>query len=341
MKTRHVAVVGAGPGGLAAAMLLRRYFRHPNTLALFGRYATYVGSAPDRAPAIFAMLPHVETELGVFGVRGGTYSIVEGLRQLAEEMGAEIRTSVRVQRIAAKGGGVSGVETECGFVPADLVLANGDVLSVCRDLLGEQLRPAMTNRHISTYEPSLSGFVTLAGIRRRYDKLLHHTVFYPERYGEEFSAIFARREAPADPAIYVCCSAYMEQELAPEGGSNLFILANAPYTSDAWSWEREAERYQGRLLKQLAAYGLEGLDREAEQLALYTPEDLERDTSAFRGAIYGISSNSAKQTFLRPSNRADLRGLWFAGGTTHPGGGTPMVAMSGLLTAEAMIRQHH
>ncbi|WP_341282142.1 phytoene desaturase family protein [Paenibacillus sp. FSL H8-0537] len=322
------------------SVLLRRYFRHPNTLALFGRYATYVGSAPNRAPAIFAMLPHVEAELGIFGVRGGTYSIIEGLRQLAEEMGAEIHTSTRVQRIVASGGRVSGVETDGGFVPADLVLANGDVLSVCRDLLGEQLRPAMTDRKMASYEPSLSGFVTLAGIRRRYDKLLHHTVFYPQRYGEEFEAIFERRVAPADPAIYICCSAYSEPDMAPEGGSNLFILANAPYTSDAWSWEREAERYQERLLKQLAAYGLVGLERNMEQLAAYTPEDLERDTSAFRGAIYGISSNSAKQTFMRPSNRADLRGLWFAGGTTHPGGGTPMVAMSGLLTAEAMIRQH-
>lgn len=50
--------------------LLLRYFSHPNTLAMLGRYATYVGSSPYRAPSIFAMLGHLEIREGVYGVRG-------------------------------------------------------------------------------------------------------------------------------------------------------------------------------------------------------------------------------------------------------------------------------
>lgn len=319
--------------------LLKSYFRHPYTHALFGRYATYVGSEPGRSPAIFAMLPHVEAALGIYGVRGGTYSIVDGLLRLAQELGAEVRTSIRVQRIVSQGGHIAGVETDDGFMPADIVLANGDVLSVCRNLISEEARPSMPDKRINRYEPSLSGFVLLAGIRRQYEQLHHHTVFFPESYGSEFEDIFRRGIAASDPAIYICHSGYSEPGMSPEGGSNLFILANAPYTSNKWRWEREAEAYRSSLMSKLAGYGIEGLEHEAEALAVYTPEQLERDTSAFRGAIYGISSNSARQTFFRPSNRGDLKGLWFAGGTTHPGGGTPMVAMSGLLTAEAIIKE--
>ena len=38
--------------------------------------------------------------------------------------------------------------------------------------------------------------------------------------------------------------------------------------------------------------------------------------------------------FERPKNRdAAVRGLYYVGGTTHPGGGVPMVMLSGRLVA--------
>jgi phytoene dehydrogenase-like protein len=51
--------------------------------------------------------------------------------------------------------------------------------------------------------------------------------------------------------------------------------------------------------------------------------------------LYGMSYNHWSAPFLRPHNRSALvEGLYFAGGTTHPGGGVPLVALSGKLVAE-------
>ncbi|NRF91962.1 phytoene desaturase [Paenibacillus frigoriresistens] len=317
--------------------LLSRYFKHRNTLALFGRYATYVGSAPRHAPAIFAMLAHLELQIGVYSVQGGTYRIVEAFRQLAIELGVTIRTSVRVEKISSSNGCITGVVANDGYYAADIVIANGDVLSIYQDLLQESERPSMRNDRITAYEPSLSGFVSLVGSKETYDKLLHHTVFFPEHYGREFYDIFGQGQPAKDPAIYICHSGYSEKGLAPEGGSNLFILANAPSTSPSIKWEEEAYLYQNQLWRKLEYYGLAGLTHDAEVSETFTPDQLQTQTSAFRGAIYGISSNSARQTFARPSNQADLKGLWFVGGTTHPGGGTPMVTLSGQLVAEVIL----
>ncbi|WNQ10018.1 phytoene desaturase family protein [Paenibacillus aurantius] len=342
---------------------LEKHFRHPYTLGLFGRYATYVGSSPYRAPAIFAMLAHVEASLGIYAVQGGTYAIPEAFVRLARELGVDIRTGGKVKLILVRGGRAAGVElqertepqggpgesADAGYgarttpqgerLEADLVVANGDVLTVCRELLDEEDRPAMPDKRIDRYEPSLSGFVILAGVRNRYEELLHHTVFFPEDYGSEFGEIFDSRTAPQSPAIYLCHSGHSEPGLAPEGGSNLFILVNAPYTSKAWDWEEHGERYRDFILRRLAEYGLKGIDRP-DVSAVYTPEQLKRDTGAYRGAIYGISSNSARQTFFRPTNRAaNIPGLWFTGGTTHPGGGTPMVTLSGQLVAERILEE--
>ncbi|WP_322906459.1 phytoene desaturase family protein [Paenibacillus campi] len=319
--------------------LLKRYFRHPHTLMLLGRYATYVGASPYEAPAIFAMLAHVEAVDGVYGVKGGTSRIVHGMAQLAAELGVTIVTNTEVKRIGVSAGRVTGVETTRGNYQAPLVIVNGDVLSATRMLLSEQERPSLTDRRIEAYEPSLSGFVTLAGVPQRYERLLHHTVFFPEHYKPEFQSIFGQQTAPVDPTLYICHSGYSEPELAPDGGSNLFILANAPYTSERWKWGEQREAYGERIAALLESYGLNGI-RHGAVWQHYTPEDIQRDTYAHRGAIYGISSNGTKQTFFRPGNRSpDVQGLWYVGGTTHPGGGTPIVTLSGQLVAQHIAGQ--
>ncbi|NIK76019.1 phytoene desaturase [Paenibacillus castaneae] len=320
--------------------LLRRYFRHPNTLSMLGRYATYVGASPYASPAIFAMLAHVESELGIYRVQGGTYAIAEAFAKLAEELGVTIETNASVQKIIVKNGAARGVETDQGYYEADIVLANGDALSIYSRLIAPEHRPSLPNKKIDRYEPSLSGFVQLVGIRRTYEQLLHHTVYYPECYKDEFKSIFTARKPPEDPTIYICNNSASDREAAPAGASSLFVLVNAPYVSNAWSWEHETEKYAMLVRSHLADHGILGLE-QAEVTLTYTPEQLERDTSAYRGAIYGISSNGARQTFFRPGNCAkDIKGLWFTGGTTHPGGGTPIVTLCGQLVAEELIKQY-
>lgn len=317
--------------------LLHRYFRHPNTMAMYGRYATYVGSSPYESPAIFAMMAHLEGTMGVYGVRGGTSAIPAAFERLARELGVEIFTGVKVNRLLIHQGEVRGVESDLGAMSVDVTVANGDVLTICQDMIPALNRPSMSDSRIAAYEPSLSGFVSLIGVSSRYEQLLHHNVFFPEQYGKEFEDIFQALKAPSNPAIYICHSGFSEPAMAPDGASNLFVLANAPYTSSSWNWDVERERYGNYLLKQLEHRGLEGISR-AEVKEFYTPEDLKQSTGAYRGAIYGISSNSAKQTFSRPSNV--LKGLnrfWFVGGTTNPGGGTPIVTLSGQLVAEEIL----
>ena len=78
--------------------LLRQYFRHPHTLAMFGRYATYIGSSPYEAPAIFNMMAYLEGEKGIYGIKGGTYRLVEAFETLAKELGVQIHLNESVKR---------------------------------------------------------------------------------------------------------------------------------------------------------------------------------------------------------------------------------------------------
>jgi phytoene desaturase len=71
-----------------------------------------------------------------------------------------------------------------------------------------------------------------------------------------------------------------------------------------------------------------------------TPADFYELFASNRGSIYGLSSNSRLTAFRRPPNRSRLiRGLYFTGGSTHPGGGIPLVLLSGKISAELIAEK--
>ena len=126
-------------------------------------------------------------------------------------------------------------------------------------------------------------------------------------------------------------------EHAPEDSENWFILVNAPATNGRYLWEEEKSRYRDLILEKLTSFGIDIRDAiEVEEII--TPDDLATATGAWRGALYGISPNSPLSAFTRPRNRSNnVAGLYFAGGTTHPGGGVPMVTLSGKVAAEQIL----
>ncbi|HEY4391432.1 MAG TPA: phytoene desaturase family protein [Paenibacillus sp.] len=312
---------------------LRHFFAHPNSLALFGRYAPRVGSSPFLAPSMYGMMHSCEIDHGTYSVRGGTYALVEALQELAKELGVEIKTGVEARQIRVQGGRACGIETNDGYYEAPLIVINGDLLSTTQKLLSEALRPSLNDRRIASMEPSLSAFVQLAGVPSLYDRLLHHTVFFSDRYEEEFTEIFDQRKPPSKPSVYICNSSYSEKGAAPEGHSNLFIMTYAPYLSDSWDWEEQRESYAENVLSTLRGYGLQGINKN-HVLSTYSPDQLARDTGAYRGGIYGIATHNPRQILRRPSNRSrDVRGLWYVGSSTYPGGGVPYVTLSGHLVA--------
>jgi phytoene desaturase len=88
----------------------------------------------------------------------------------------------------------------------------------------------------------------------------------------------------------------------------------------------------------LADYGFD-IRSHIQVERMITPTDLAKQTGAWRGALYGVSSNTPLTAFRRAHNRAsDVGGLYFVGGTTHPGGGVPMVMLSGRVAANMVLQ---
>lgn len=317
-----------------------KYFRSPYLRQLFNRYATYNGSSPFRTPATFALVPFVEFGLGAWYVGGGMYRLPAALARLSEELGVEIRTGAEVEKILIEGGRARGVRLVDGATRrADVVVSNADAVETYRRLIAPEARRAFATRRLARIEPSSSGFVLLLGARRRYAQLAHHNIFFSGDYAAEFRAMFDDLRPAADPTVYVSATSRTDPTQAPDGHENLFVLVNAPATSDRTSWTKETENYCRLIIEKLEHYGLTDLEASIDYRRTITPEDFRTIYGAHRGSIYGISSNKWTNAFLRPPNRArDIGGLYFVGGATHPGGGIPLVLLSGKMTAELLLR---
>lgn len=321
-----------GPGDVAAIDPLRtlhgrarRTFDDPRLVQWAGRYATYSGSAPRRAPATLACIPWIEQRHGSWHVRGGLARLADALGRLAAARGVDVRTGADVAAVVAPGDGpVRGVRLADGTtVPADVVVADVDADHLYADLLPDE----GALRRVRRAPRSSSGVALLLGVEGRTPGLAHHTVAFPADPDAEFAAVFGRGEAPDDPTIYVCCPAATDATLAPAGDESWFVLVNVPA-----GWDGDAGAYGDRVLDRLAGHGLDVRPRIRVRRTI-TPADLEARYRDPGGAIYGTSSNGRRAAFLRPANRGTRRGLYLVGGSSHPGGGLPLVALSGAIVA--------
>ncbi|MGQ9491552.1 MAG: phytoene desaturase family protein [Anaerolineae bacterium] len=338
---------------------IRRYVRSPHLRQLLGRFATYVGGSPFRAPATLNVIAHVELNEGIWYPRGGVYAIAAGLERLARELGVTIRTGCAVARIHVPGTseapGLSGPLQATGVVladgeriAADAVLSNVDVAHTLTNLLPREAVDLGRLRRLTRAEPSCSGFILLLGVRGEFPQLAQHNIFFSSDYPREFDDIFRRGVPPDEPTVYVAITSKADPGHAPPGHENWFVLVNAPAIGQErvgsagerrqpWDWEQEKAPYRNRVLATLARFGLDVRQRIVVE-EIFTPADLARQTGSWRGALYGASPNNMLAAFRRPPVR-DPRvvGLYYAGGTTHPGGGVPMVVLSGRLAAKTIL----
>lgn len=308
------------------------HFKNPLLRQLFDRYPTYVGSSPYRSPATLAVIPYIEYAFGGWHIKGGLYKLVESLLSLAGALGVELLSDSRVEAIELKGRQVKGVRLAGGTkLNAEVVVMNGDVATAATLL-------SQNGTRSPTSERSLSGVVFLYGLRRKLDGLAQHTICFSSNYRKEFAELFDDRSFPEDPTVYISAPSRHDDALAPPGGETLFLMANAPASERGWS-EDDVAIARERIFRRLVKSGFAKFQSDVVVHDHWTPSRFAKDYLAPGGAIYGTNSHGWRNAFLRPPNKdRNFSGLYYVGGSSHPGGGTPTVLLSAEITCELIGR---
>ena len=307
---------------------------------ILDRYATYSGSDPRKAPAVLATIAYVEEAFGAWHIKGGLGTLAQLVHQRCIDVGVKFHFNSLVDEIMVEKGVAQGVRLSDGtIVTADAVVANADAALIYNQLIkGEKRKLRKVRKNLKRADASIAGFTLLLGLRKDGSApLKHHTILFPQDYDVEFDSIFAAKLPVANPTIYICAPSD-EQMVKDASLESWSVLVNAPHHGpDGFDWSDEnfARIYANSIINQIEARGISIRDR-LESLTIRTPADLERTVLAPGGSIYGTSSNGARAAFMRAKNRSPIKGLYCVGGSAHPGGGLPLVGISGELVANAV-----
>lgn len=293
----------------------------------------YVGLAPQRALAIYAVVAHMDTVGGVYFPRGGGMRAVpRALADVAEKAGAQLRYGVRAERVETGAHGVRAVRLDTGErIAASHAVIACDRVRAQAELLPERADDWRLRR--PRYSPSC--LVVHVGLEERTPGRAHHTLSFGRTWRETFDALSAGLPQP-DPSLLIThIDADADDTAAPPGHAALSVLEPAPNLASGADWERLAPRLQERLLARLADLGYGDLSGRP-RLTFDPPAWARLGHSA--GTPFALDHRFAQTAWLRPSGRSrHVPGLHFAGMFTAPGVGVPPALISGRLAAARIL----
>ncbi|MGB1031579.1 MAG: phytoene desaturase family protein, partial [Flavobacteriales bacterium] len=246
------------------------------------------------------------------------------LLKLAVDSGVEIVLNTQAVQIEHENRVVRSVISNSGRHKADVVVCNSDIHQAYKQLLpDEHLSPKQKNQ-----EASSSALIFYWGINKSFPELHLHNMFFAENYEEEFECLFTSKQLHSDPSIYVNITSKINKKDAPEGKENWFVMINAPSSKEGLSRENIAKAKE-HILKKLSSHLSCNISDHIEEEELLSPQLIQSKTGSHMGALYGSSSNNRNSAFLRhPNFHSKIKGLYFAGGSVHPGGGIPLCLLS-------------
>ncbi len=316
---------------------IRKRFQDPRIRRILEFPILFLGSEPERIPALYSLMNHADISLGTWYPKGGMKEVVKGMEKRARELGVELRCSEPVRRIRPRDGKGPLVETEHNSYPSRATVASNDGEHVDRELLGPELaRYSESYWSQRTMAPSVQLF--FLGIDGELDMLEHHNLFFDRPFEAHIRSIREEKAWPEDPLFYVCAPSRSDPSVAPEGKENLFVLV--PLAPGLHNSEEESERIYRRVMERLETRTGIALKERVIIRHDYGPDDLRRDHNAFQGNAYGLANTLRQTALLKPSMKSrKVEGLYFAGQTTVPGPGVPPSLISGEIVADLIDRE--
>lgn len=315
------------------------FFSNPNMVQLFNRYGTYNGSNPYQAPATLNVIPQLEMLDGAFLPANGMYSITETLFLQALENGVQFHfesnvTSINYKKPKSrfiKKRKITGITTNNRDEEFDAVVANVDAKRVYNNLLKQPVPTKINNA-----ENSSSALIFYWGIKSTFPQLDVHNILFSDNYPKEFEHLFVHKDLYHDPTVYINITSKHCPQDAPDGCENWFVMINAPanYGQD---WEKLRAFARNQIIQKLNHHLKCDIESLIEVEDYLDPIRIEERTGSNRGSLYGSSSNHKMSAFFRQANfSSEFPGLYFCGGSVHPGGGIPLCIQSANIVAKCI-----
>lgn len=292
----------------------------------------FLGALPEDTPALYSLMNYADIKLGTWYPKNGMYSIVSAMQDLCESLGVEFLFDEEVQEINVNNGVAVGVTTQHRTLPAEVVLSAGDYYFTEMNLLQQQYR-SYSEKYWDKKVLAPSCLIYYVGLNTKIDELVHHSLFFDVPFETHANEIYKDPKWPNQPLFYVCAASKTDQNAAPEGGENLFILIPV---SSALSNDDESlrEHYFDKVIDRLEKRTNQNIREHIVFQRSYANSDFVSDYHSYKGNAYGLANTLLQTAILKPSCRSKkVKNLFYAGQFTVPGPGVPPSLISGEVVA--------
>ncbi|CAM3418879.1 phytoene desaturase [Corallococcus sp. ZKHCc1 1396] len=306
----------------------------------------YLGLHPTTCSSVFSVIPFIELAFGVWHVQGGFRELARGMMKCAQDLGVTFRMGTPVERVRVETGRAVGVKLEGGEVlDADAVVVNADLAYAAQKLLAPEAREGgrLTDAALERAKYSCSTFMAYYGLDTTYADLPHHLIYLSESARRtDRDALEDRSVDVDDPPFYVCNPGVSDTTGtgAPRGHSTLYVLVPTPNTARPVDWAKTEATLRERIPKMLEKVGIKNVREHVKAERYFTAETWRDDFNVFRGAVFNLSHTWLQLGPLRPRvKNAQVEGLYFVGGGTHPGSGLLTIMESANIAADYLTRE--
>ena len=316
---------------------IAHYVKHPILRKILQYPLVFLGTSPYKAPAVYSLMNHIDFEMGVHYPMGGMTTVFESLFNIAKKNDVKFLFDTPVEKILIKDNRVEGVRAANGQnYQADIVVSNADYHHTEMNLL-DRLHRQFSERYWQSRTVAPSGFIIYLGLKKQYDSLVHHNLYFTDKWKESFEAIFDKTELPENPSYYVCAPSKTDPGVAPEGHENLFVLV--PTSTDLNLDQQTITTYRNKILSHMReTMDLPDLEQNIVYERIFTGQDFSSMYNAFKGTALGLAQNLTQTALFRPKTKSKkVSNLYYVGANTNPGIGVPMC----LISAQIVYKRIH
>lgn len=309
---------------------VRREFSNPKLISILEFPVLFLGAKPSDTPSFYSFMNYADFGLGTFHPKNGMYSVIDGIKRLAEELGVTIKTNENVEKIIVENGKTSGLISNGEMIGADVVLSGADYHHT-ETLLEKRFRQYSENYWSKkTFAPSALLFYV--GFDTRIKNVDHHTLFFDVDFKKHSEEIYDSPKWPDEPLFYASFPSKTDNSVAPEGKeAGIFLIPLAPGLDDI---PEIREEYFEKIMARFEQITAQKVKKYVIFKESFCINDFISDYNSYKGNAYGLANTLMQTAFLRPKLKSKkVKNLFFTGQLTVPGPGVPPALISGKLVA--------
>ncbi|MCW9036449.1 oleate hydratase [Altibacter sp.] len=309
---------------------VRKEFDNPRLVSILEFPVLFLGAKPSKTPAFYSFMNYADFGLGTFHPKDGMYTVIEGMKTLAESLGVTIKTQQNVEKIVVKDKKAIGIKVNGETIPADVVLSGADYHHT--ETLLEPKYRQYTEAYWKKKTFAPSALLFFVGFDKKLANVAHHTLFFDVDFQAHAKDIYDEPQWPEEPLFYASFPSITDTSAAPEEKeAGIFLIPLAPGLDDI---PELREEYFDKIMERFERL----TNQEAKKYVIFKESfcinDFVEAYNSYKGNAYGLANTLLQTAFLRPKLKSKkVRNLFFTGQLTVPGPGVPPSLISGKLVA--------